>query len=62
MIKKLIECKKCDKHVSMKDWTVICGMHDDCNVVVFAMPSNWNPGIKNGVMIVDCKSDYKFRK
>lgn len=58
--KKLIEtCKKCEKHISYDEERkiVFCGRIEGKKVVVFVMPSNWNKGIENGKLVIDCKGD-----
>jgi len=53
---KLEDCKKCKKHrgVSRADYAK-CELHGDGTIATALIaPSNHNPGIKNGVLVVRC--------
>ena len=55
MITLLEECKKCLLFNGMKESYVLCRRVKNFSVVVPAMPSNDNKGVKNGEMVVDCQ-------
>lgn len=54
MYKLLKECKKCKYYRGMDGSFVICNRLKDINTVSPAMPSFYNKGIPNGVMVVTC--------